>query len=265
MAMSPGRKRAYASYRGMFQRCYNPKASGYIHYGGRGISVCKRWHEGFENFFEDMGERAAGLSLDRVDVNGNYEPSNCRWATDIQQQENRRDSKPIPFNGKCQTAAAWAREIGINEETLRHRLDAGYPLEECLRLDPIPMWAKELSKAPNRAKTKAEVLVPEYLVEALDYAPDTGVFLWKRRPDAHFSYPRHASIWNTKHAHTVAGFVDFRGYVQIRLNGHTVPAHRAAWACAHGRLPETKVFHLNGNRQDNRICNLALNLQGAGR
>ncbi|WP_082886834.1 HNH endonuclease [Achromobacter ruhlandii] len=264
MAMSAGRKRAYISYKGMFPRCYNPQASGYVNYGARGISVCARWHEGFANFLADMGERAEGLSLDRIDVNGNYEPSNCRWATATEQAENRRDSKIITFNGKSQAISAWAREIGINEETLRHRLDAGYSLEESLRIDPIPMWAKESLVPPNPPKSRVDVITHDYLREALSYEANSGEFTWKRRPEHHFSYPRHANIWNTKHANTPAGFVDFRGYVQIRMNGHTVPAHRAAWIFAYGDVPQSKVFHVNGDRRDNRICNLSLNQQGAG-
>lgn len=81
---------AYSSYTSMLARCGNPSAVGYEHYGGRGITVCERWHK-FENFLADMGERAhQGLSLDRVDPDGNYEPSNCRWATRSEQAQTTR-------------------------------------------------------------------------------------------------------------------------------------------------------------------------------
>ena len=85
----------YSIYRGMLFRCYNSNAPQYKNYGGRGIIVCDRWKNSFEAFIEDMGIRPEGHSIDRIDNNGNYEPANCKWSTDIEQLQNRRKHQDI--------------------------------------------------------------------------------------------------------------------------------------------------------------------------
>lgn len=92
--------REYHSWLAMKQRCNNSNNDSYKNYGGRGISVCDRWNDSFINFLADMGNRPAETSIDRIDVNGNYEPDNCRWATRKQQQNNRRDYR-IKLAGWC--------------------------------------------------------------------------------------------------------------------------------------------------------------------
>lgn len=84
----------YKAWGGMRQRCYNKKSQGYKYYGGRGIKVCKRWRNSYPNFLADMGKKLRkDLSIDRINNNGDYKPSNCRWATKKQQVHNRRNTK----------------------------------------------------------------------------------------------------------------------------------------------------------------------------
>jgi hypothetical protein len=83
----------YISWISMKQRCTNPNAPDYKNYGGRGITICDRWLNSFQNFLEDMGERQISTSIERIQVNGNYEQSNCRWATMKEQNNNRRNVK----------------------------------------------------------------------------------------------------------------------------------------------------------------------------
>ena len=83
--------KTYTTWASMIQRCTNPKAKQFEDWGGRGITVCERWRS-FENFLADMGEKPEGMTLERIDVNGNYEPGNCKWATWQEQRLNRRDT-----------------------------------------------------------------------------------------------------------------------------------------------------------------------------
>lgn len=114
----------------MKQRCENPNYGMYPEYGGRGITVCKQWSESFEAFYRDMGARPGPeYSIDRKDVNGNYEPNNCRWATDEEQSSNRRNNHYIEYNGQRKTLTQWSREVGLHPTTIRLRLRAGWSVE----------------------------------------------------------------------------------------------------------------------------------------
>lgn len=112
MSYSP----TYKSWACMIQRCTNPNAHGFEFYGGRGISVCTRWRESFQDFLSDMGKRPAGTSLDRRDVNGNYDSSNCRWATAHEQRVNKRDFALEKFSDSEIADEIWRRtpEYGMS-------------------------------------------------------------------------------------------------------------------------------------------------------
>jgi hypothetical protein len=115
----------------MLKRCFSKNTQAYKDYGARGITVCDRWRT-FENFHADMGDRPDGLTLDRIDMNGDYEPGNCRWATVAEQNRNKRDTKRITFNGKTLCVAEWARELEVSVATLWRRIKRGWPMEEVL-------------------------------------------------------------------------------------------------------------------------------------
>jgi len=127
----------YSCWHGMKYRCFNPKSKEYKNYGARGISVCDRWLHSFENFFLDMGRKPAGRSIDRIDNNGNYEPSNCRWATIQEQNSNKRDCIHLEYAGLIMTIEEWGRLIGRHPTTLRTRLRAGYPLDLVMRSEKL--------------------------------------------------------------------------------------------------------------------------------
>lgn len=120
-------------WRGMVGRCYNPKIRSYARYGGRGIKVCERWRTSFENFLVDMWPRPSlGHSLDRINNDGDYEPSNCRWATRHEQSRNHSRTILLTFNGETKCISDWARELGLPKTTLLIRYHQGRPLSEVI-------------------------------------------------------------------------------------------------------------------------------------
>ena len=119
----------------MLTRCGNSKSDGFASYGGRGIKVCVRWMR-FESFLADMGERPDGMTLDRINNNGHYEPGNCRWATMVTQENNKSNNVVIEAEGKTQTVMQWSREKGIYYHTLLKRLQAGWNVGRALNEKP---------------------------------------------------------------------------------------------------------------------------------
>jgi hypothetical protein len=108
----------------MKERCLKPSHSNYDRYGGRGIQVCQRWLNSFLAFYEDMGKKPPGTSLDRIDNDGDYTPDNCRWATPLQQSQNTASVILLTHNGETKCLKEWARRLGINIKTLTWRIDS---------------------------------------------------------------------------------------------------------------------------------------------
>src|SRR5215475_14088853 len=127
----------YRIWEAMIRRCEVPTSLGYSNYGGRGIVVCAAWHD-FTVFYADMGSRQGPeYSLDRYpDPNGNYEPSNCRWATRAMQNRNKRTNHFITLHGVRQCVTDWAQDTGIPVATITHRITHGWTEEETLTLPP---------------------------------------------------------------------------------------------------------------------------------
>jgi hypothetical protein len=123
----------YQSWRDMIQRCTNLKYKQYHYYGGRGITVCKKWRNSFEIFLEDMGETPKGCQIDRINNDGNYCKENCRWITPKKQARNRRNNLYKTYKGKTQLVIEWAEEYNIPYGVLSIRLyKLGWSMEKAL-------------------------------------------------------------------------------------------------------------------------------------
>ena len=124
----------YSTWCGMLGRCYNPNGERYKNYGGRGIKVCDRWIHSFPNFHMDLGDKPSSAhSLERKDVNGNYEPSNCCWATEYEQSRNRRNNKIHEYQGKHYVQVDLAREFNLSHYQIRYHLNQGKTIDQAIR------------------------------------------------------------------------------------------------------------------------------------
>lgn len=162
--------RLYAIWTNMKSRCYSPNNKSYKDYGGRGIEVCDEWRDSFSAFREwaiqtnyDETAMYGDCTLDRINVDGNYEPDNCRWVSEKVQQNNRRDNNRITFNGETHTLSEWSHITGITQNTLSARLRHGWDIEKTLTMPQkeivyleyqgvrkrLTAWAKELGISRN--------------------------------------------------------------------------------------------------------------------
>lgn len=132
-------KRLYSVYQAMLDRCFKEKNPRYGHYGGRGITVCKEWRDSFDAFYDwsvltgyDFKAKQGECTLDRIDVNGNYEPSNCRWITNKEQQNNRTNNHWLEYKGETHTVTEWADILDIETNKFRNYISQGRTIEEIL-------------------------------------------------------------------------------------------------------------------------------------
>lgn len=130
----------FAVWNGMISRCTNPNHRAYASYGGRGISVCDRWLDSFQSFLDDMGS-ANGLTLERIDNDGDYTPENCRWATYKEQAYNRRSNRYITVDGVEKTITEWATDLGTTDPAIRNRLSLGWTEREAV-LTPVKQYTR---------------------------------------------------------------------------------------------------------------------------
>ena len=132
--VAPSNRREYRIWKGMKQRCLNPKSKDYPRYGGRGITICDRWVKSFHAFLVDMrGPCPAGFSIERKNVDGNYEPGNCLWADDATQANNKRNTVRVTHEGEQLSLKQFCTEYGLNYKLIHKRVTyQGWTLQMCL-------------------------------------------------------------------------------------------------------------------------------------
>lgn len=156
--------KTFKIWSGMLQRCLNPKASAFENYGGRGVTVCDRWRHSFVNFFADMGECPDGFSIERIDCNGGYSPSNCKWISLSEQSKNRRTSHKILHDGEMRLVSDVAAATGIKHATVLYRAQHGVSINKRVGRDVmiehggcvmnIKQWASILGLAKSTISTR---------------------------------------------------------------------------------------------------------------
>lgn len=129
----------YHVWASMLHRCRNRNNRWYHRYGGRGIQVCSRWLD-FRNFYADMGEKPRGLSIERIDNDGDYEPGNCRWASHTEQMRNREVTLTIEYKGRVMPVVELAERFGVPRKLVQARLKRGVPIQDALSQVRLSRW-----------------------------------------------------------------------------------------------------------------------------
>lgn len=144
----------YKIWGAMIERCTKSGNNRYAMYGGRGIKVCSRWRDSFVAFLVDMGMRPEGMSLDRIDVNGNYEPGNCKWSSGVEQARNKTNNRMLTHAGKTQCVAAWEDERGFPRGLINQRLGYGWSVDAAIdrRMRAWPKSAPEIADLKERQR-----------------------------------------------------------------------------------------------------------------
>lgn len=154
----------YSTWQGMRQRCLDKNSSHYKYYGAKGITICDEWLNDYTKFYKWAIENGASkeFTIDRIDVNGNYEPSNCRWVDAITQANNKTQNRIIEYNGEKLTLAQWSRKTKIKEGTIRMRIDKyGYTIDEALGFKPHTI--KQYDRKNRRKKVEQYSLNGEFI------------------------------------------------------------------------------------------------------
>lgn len=145
----------YQIWAAMIGRCETPSTTGYLNYGARGIKVCARWRHSFVAFIQDVGVRpSVAHSLDRIDNDGNYEPSNVRWSTRLEQANNKRTSRIVEYRGAQMTVADAARAggAGVRRETAICRIRNGWSINAAVETPPLFKRAPDGTKIRTHAE-----------------------------------------------------------------------------------------------------------------
>jgi len=169
----------YQAWASILQRCYNPKHPHFDLWGGRGITVCQEWREGFEAFYRDMGPKPTPLhSIDRIDNDGNYEKTNCRWTTKDVNSSNQRRASFLEIGGEKLTFKQARLRSGMSKAGLRARIRKGWPMERLLD-PPIPRGQKLVKVLPSRESMSEDSpngarRTPKHITSRIDWDASKG-------------------------------------------------------------------------------------------